>query len=89
MSYREIVSFYLDEKGNFKKAVRNGIILLSILVVIVLFSIFSPSHVLLIPVIGWTISTVLFINKNRKAKKDNETWGDDTVKKIDDPDKYT
>ena len=89
MSYRDIVSLYLDKKGNFKKAVRNGIILLSILVMIFLFSIFSPSHVLLIPVIGWTIGTVSFINKNRKAKKDNETWGDDTVKKIDDPHKYT
>ena len=89
MSYRDIVSFYLDEKGNLKKAVRNGIILLSILVVIVLFSIFSPSHVLLIPVIGWTISTVLFINKNRKAKKTIESFADDTVKKIDEPDQYT
>ena len=89
MLYSDIVSFYLDEKGNLKKAVRNGIILLSILVVIVLFSIFSTSHVLLIPVIGWTISTVLFINKTRKAKKDNDTCGDDTVKKIDEPHKYT
>jgi hypothetical protein len=89
MSYRDIVSLYLDKKGNFKKAVRNGIILLSILVVIVLFFAFSPSHRLLFPVIGWIIGTVLFINKNRKAKKDNDTWGDDTVKKIDDPHKYT
>ena len=89
MSYRDIVNFYLDEKGNLKKAVRNGIILLSILVVIVLFSIFSPSHVLLIPVIGWIISTILFINKNRKAKKTIKAFGDDTVKRIDDHDKYT
>ena len=89
MPYREIVSFYLDEKGNLKKAVRNGIILLSILGVIVLFSIFRPSHVLLIPVIGWIISTILFINKNRKAKKIIKSFGDNTVKKIDDPDKYT
>ena len=90
MSYREIfTSLYLDRKGEFKKSVRDGIVLLSILVVILLFSIFSPSRVLLIPVIAWSISTIVFIYKTRKAKKDNETWGDDAVKKIDDPHKYT
>ena len=90
MPYREIFTrFYLDKKGDFKQSLRIGIVLLSILLVIVLFFAFGPSHRLLFPVIGWTIGTVLFINKTRKAKKDNETWGDDTVKKIDDPHKYT
>ena len=89
MSYREIVSFYLDEKDNLKKAVRNGIILLSILVGIVLFSIFGPSHVLLISAIAWAIGTILFINKNRKGKKIIKSFGDDTIKRIDDSDKYT
>lgn len=90
MPYREIfTSFYLDKKGDFKQSLRIGIVLLSILLVIVLFFAFGPSHRLLLPVIAWSIGMILFINKTRKAKKDNETWGDDTVKKIDDPHKYT
>ena len=90
MPYREIfTSFYLDKKGNFKQSLRIGIVLLSILLVIVLFFAFGPSHRLLLPVVAWSISMIVFIYKTRKAKKDNETWGDDTVKKIDDPHKYT
>ena len=90
MPYREIFTrFYLDKKGDFKQSLRIGIVLLSILVVILLFSIFSPSRVLLIPAIAWSIGTILFINKNRKAKKWNVLCGDDTVKKIDDPHKFT
>ena len=90
MPYREIfTSFYLDKKGDFKQSLRIGIVLLSILVVIVLFFAFGSSHRLLLPVIAWSISTIVFIYKTKKAKKDNETWGDDTVKKIDDPHKYT
>ena len=90
MSYRWIfTSFYLDQKGDFKQSLRIGIILLSILVVIVLFFAFGPKHTLLIPAIAWSIGTVLFIRKTKKAKKDNEIWGDDTVKKIDDPHKFT
>jgi hypothetical protein len=72
--YREIfTSFYLDQKGDFKQSLRIGIVL-SILVVIVLFFAFGPKHTLLIPDIAWSIGTVLFIRKTRKAKKDNETW---------------
>ncbi len=90
MSYRWIfTSFYLDQKGDFKQSLRIGIVLLSILVVIVLFFAFGPSHKLLLPAIAWSIGTVLFIRKTKKAKKDNEIWGDDTVKKIDDPHKFT
>ena len=90
MPYREIFTkFYLDQKGDFKQSLRIGIVLLSILIGIVLFFTFGPSHTLLIPAIAWSISTVLFIRKTRKAKKDNDTWGGDTVKKIDDPHKYT
>ncbi len=77
------------DKFGFDNHIEIGMILLSILVVIVLFFAFGPKHTLLIPDIAWSIDTVLFIRKTRKAKKDNETWGDDTVKKIDDPHKYT
>jgi hypothetical protein len=88
--YREVfTNFYLDKKGDLKQSVRIGVVLLSTVLLIVLFSVFSSSHALLIPSIGWTIGIVLFIRKTRKAKKDNELWGDDTVKKIDDPHKYT
>ncbi len=90
MPYREVfTNFYLDKKGDLKQSVRIGVVLLSTVLLIVLFSVFSSSHALLIPSIGWTIGIVLFIRKTRKAKKDNELWGDDTVKKIDDPHKYT
>lgn len=89
MPYREVfTSLYLDKKGDFKQSLRIGIVLLSILVGIVLFFAFGPSHRLLLPVIAWSISMIVFIYKTRKAKKDNDTWGDDTVKKIDDPHKY-
>ncbi len=90
MPYREVfTNFYLDKKGDLKQSVRVGVVLLSIVLLIVLFSIFGPKHTLLIPSIAWSIGIVLFIKKTQKAKKDNDLWGDDTVKRIDDPDKYT
>ena len=88
--YREaFTNFYLDKKGDLKQSVRIGVVLLSIVLLIVLFSVFGSSHALLIPSIGWTIGIVLFIKKTRKAKKDNDLWGEDTVKRVDDADKYT
>ena len=88
--YREaFTNFYLDKKGDLKQSVRIGVVLLSTVLLIVLFSVFSSSHALLIPSIGWTIGIVLFIKKTKKEKKDNDLCGDDTVKRIDDPDKYT
>ncbi len=88
--YREaFTNFYLDKKGDLKQSVRIGVVLLSIVLLIVLFSVFSSSHALLIPSIGWTIGIVLFIKKTKKKKKDNDLMGEDTVKRIDDPDKYT
>ena len=90
MSYREdFTNFYLDKKGDLKQSVRIGVVLLSIVLLIVLFSVFGSSHALLIPSIGWTIGIVLFIKKTKKKKKDNDLMGEDTVKRIDDPDKYT
>ena len=90
MPYKKVfTNFYLDKKGDLKQSVRIGVVLLSIVLLIVLFSVFGPSHTLLIPSIGWSIGLVLFIKKTKKAKKDNDLWGDDTVKRIDDPDKYT
>lgn len=88
--YKEtFTNSYLDRKGDIKQSVRVGVVILSIVLGIVLFSIFGPKHNLLIPAIAGFIGIVLFIKKTKKAKKDNDLLGDDTVKRIDDPDKYT
>ncbi len=90
MPYRDVfTNFYLDKKGDLKQSVRIGIVLLSIVLGIALYSFFGPNHKLLIPAIAWSISIVLFIKKTRREKKDNDLWGDDTVKRVDDPYKYT
>ena len=88
--YKEaFTNFYLDRKGDLKQSVRVGVVILSIVLLIVLFSVFSWSHALLIPSIGWSIGIVLFIKKTKKEKKDHDLMGNDSVKRVDDPDKYT
>jgi len=90
MPYREdFTNSYLDRKVDLKQSVRIGVVLLSIVLLIVLFSVFGQKPALLIPSIGWTIGIVLFIKKTRKAKKDDKIMVDDTLKRVDDPDKYT
>ena len=42
MTWKEIVTqLYLDEKGNYKKATRNGIVILSISLALIIFSMVS------------------------------------------------
>jgi hypothetical protein len=88
--YREaFTNSYLYRKGDLKQSVRVGVVVLSIVLLIVLFSVLGPKPALLIPAIGWSIGIVLFIKKTKKAEKDNELCADDTLKRVDDPDKYT
>ncbi len=88
--YKEaLTNSYLDRKGDLKQSVRVGVVLLSIVLLIVLFSVFGQKHTLLIPAIAWSIGIVLFIKKTKKEKKDNDLIGEDTVKRVDDSDKYT
>ena len=90
MRYREIfTNFYLEQKNEFKLSIKIGIVFLSILMVILLFLTVGPIHNGLIPVIIWIIGAVLFIRKNWKGKQDNEKLGNDTLKRIDNPYKYT
>lgn len=90
MTWKEsFIETYLDEKGRFKKATRNGIIILSIGLALIIFSIFIPSKALILPATGICIAIVITLYKNRNTKKDDKILIDDTLKRIDDPDKYT
>ena len=90
MTWEEsLIETYLDEKGRFKKATRNRIIILSIGLALIIFSIFIPSKALIVPATGICIAIVITLYKNRNIKKDNEISIDDTLKKIDDPHKFT
>ena len=85
----EFTRIYLDDKGEFKKKTRNGIIFLSIGLSLIIFSIFIPSKALIVPATVASIAVSIVLYKNSRIKKDSKTMIDDTLKRIDDPDKYT
>lgn len=78
-----------DKKSNHMQSVRIGLVSLSIMVVIGLFFTFDLKPTLLIPAMSLSIGTVLFISKDWKAQKDNELLGNDTLKRVDNPHKYS
>ena len=90
MTWKEdFIEIYLDEKGKFKKKTRNGIIILSVGVALIIFSLFIPSKSLIIPATVICIAVSITLYKNRNVKKDDKKMLDDTLKRVDDPDKYT
>ena len=90
MTWREdFTRIYLDEKGEFKKKTRNGIIILSIGLGLIIFSLFIPSKALIIPATAVCIVVSITLYRNSKTKKDDKIMIDDILKRVDDSDKYT
>jgi hypothetical protein len=80
---------YIDEKGEFKKKTRNGIIILCIGLTLIIFSIIVPGKALILPATAVCITISIILYKNRNIKKDDKIRVNDTLKRLDDPDKYT
>jgi hypothetical protein len=90
MKWKEnFIKSYLDEKGKYKKATRNGIIILTISLALILFSIMIPGKGLIIPATAVCVAISITLYKNRNTKKDDKILIDDSLKRVDDPDKYT
>ena len=90
MTWKEnFTRIYLDEKGEFKKKTRSGIIILCIGLGLIIFSIFIPGKALIIPATAVCIAVSITLYKNSRTKKDDKIMVDDTLKRVDDPDKYT
>jgi hypothetical protein len=90
MTWKEsFTKIYLDEKGRYKKAARNGVIILCIGVGLIIFSIYVPGKGLIIPATAVCIAVSITLYKNSRTKKDDKIMVDDTLKRIDDPDKFT
>jgi len=90
MTWKEdFTRIYFDEKGKYRNATRNGIIILCMALGLIIFSTFIPSKALILPATVMCIAVLVTLYKNRKTKKDDKIWLDDNLKRVDDPDKFT
>jgi hypothetical protein len=90
MTWKEdFIRIYIDEKDKYKKAIRNGIIILCIGLGLIIFSTFIPSKALILPATVVCVTVSIIFYKNRKTKKDDKILLDDTLKRVDDPEKFT
>jgi membrane-bound ClpP family serine protease len=84
----DFTRIYLDAKDEFKKKTRNGIIILSIGIGLIIFSIFVPGKALIIPATAVCIVVSITLYRNSRTKKDEKIMIDETLKRTDNPDKY-
>jgi len=84
-----LIQIYLDEKSKYNKATRNGIIIFSICLGLIIFSMLIPSKALIVPATAVCISILITLYRNSKTKKDDKIMVNDTLKRIDNPHKYS